>query len=369
MLLEKGPPIGPRSPLMANQEQLAKLTRGVTGWNIWRSLHRSEKIDLGGADLSRVDLSRADLRKANLERADLRRANLSGADLTGAVLSGANLSGAEVREADLGRVELSGVDLTEANLTEATLVGVILNRVSLIRANLEGASVKASAFAETVLGNTNLKNTLHLDTCTHWAPSTIDLRTIRNSWPLPLKFLRGVGLDDTFIEYIPSLIGQPIQFFSCFISYASKDQDFAERLYADLQSKGVRCWFAPEDLKIGDKFRVEIDSAIRVRDKLLIILSEQSIASDWVENRGRNSLRRRETTWGCCAFPCSHRRGRDRDQTALGRPHTPHAPHRRLQPVERARRLSGGPQAAAQRPQDLGQFTRLLDGLDLFYKE
>ena len=42
-----------------------------------------------------------------------------------------------------------------------------------------------------------------------------------------------------------------IEFYSCFISYASRDQEFAERLYADLQSKGVRCWFAPEDMKNG----------------------------------------------------------------------------------------------------------------------
>jgi hypothetical protein len=54
-------------------------------------------------------------------------------------------------------------------------------------------------------------------------------------------------------------------------------------LYADLQRERIRCWFAPEDLKIGHKFRPEIDSAIRLYDKLLIILSEQSVTSEWVE--------------------------------------------------------------------------------------
>src|SRR5438270_11425906 len=80
-----------------------------------------------------------------------------------------------------------------------------------------------------------------------------------------------------------SLVGKPIDFYSCFISYSSKDQDFAERLYADLQSKGVRCWFAPEDLKIGDKFWHRIDESIRLYDKLLVVLSEHSVQSDWVE--------------------------------------------------------------------------------------
>jgi hypothetical protein len=78
--------------------------------------------------------------------------------------------------------------------------------------------------------------------------------------------------------------GEALQFYSCFISYSSKDQVFADRLHADLQNKGVRCWFAPHDLPIGAKTWDAIDEAIRLRDKLLIILSEASIASDWVED-------------------------------------------------------------------------------------
>jgi hypothetical protein len=87
-----------------------------------------------------------------------------------------------------------------------------------------------------------------------------------------------------------SLVAHPIQFYSCFISYSSKDQEFADRLYADLQNKGVRCWFAPEDLKIGDRIRDRIDESIRLRDKLLLILSESSIASEWVEHEVESAL-------------------------------------------------------------------------------
>ena len=46
----------------------------------------------------------------------------------------------------------------------------------------------------------------------------------------------------------------------------------------------MRCWFAPHDLPIGAKIWDAIDDAIRVRDKLLLILSENAIASDWVED-------------------------------------------------------------------------------------
>lgn len=101
---------------------------------------------------------------------------------------------------------------------------------------------------------------------------------------MPICFLRGCGLPDIIIDYLPSLRGEPLQFYSRFISYSSKDQTFADRLHADLQNAGVRCWFAPHDLPIGAKTWDAIDEAIRLRDKLLVILSDASIGSDWVED-------------------------------------------------------------------------------------
>lgn len=73
------------------------------------------------------------------------------------------------------------------------------------------------------------------------------------------------------------------QYHSCFISYSHQDETFVERLYADLQQQGVRCWYAPQDMRIGDKIRPTIDRSIQAHEKLLLVLSEHSIASDWVE--------------------------------------------------------------------------------------
>jgi hypothetical protein len=70
---------------------------------------------------------------------------------------------------------------------------------------------------------------------------------------------------------------------SYFISYSSKDLDFAERLNADLRAKGLRLWFAPEDLKIGDRFQERIEESIRSYEKFMIILSKASVQSPWVE--------------------------------------------------------------------------------------
>jgi TIR domain/Pentapeptide repeats (8 copies) len=154
--------------------------------------------------------------------------------------------------------------------------------VNLSGANLHKANLSGANLGETIFGNTNLKDAQGLDQCNHSGPSTIDHRTIARSWPLPLAFLRGCGLPDKLIEYLPSLLNEPIQFYSCFISYSTEDQPFAERLHADLQNKGVRCWFAPHDIQGGKKIHEQIDEAIRVYDRLLLIVSPHSMHSEWV---------------------------------------------------------------------------------------
>ncbi len=118
----------------------------------------------------------------------------------------------------------------------------------------------------------------------HEGPSTIGVDTIyRSQGKIPEVFLRGAGLPDEFIVYIGSFVSRPIEFYSCFISYSSKDQEFATRLYDGLQGQGVRCWFAPHDVKAGEKLHEQIDQAIRLHDKLLLILSKHSMKSDWVQ--------------------------------------------------------------------------------------
>lgn len=100
-----------------------------------------------------------------------------------------------------------------------------------------------------------------------------------------------------------SLANNQIKFYSCFISYASDDQPFAERLHADLQAKHVRCWFAPEDLKIGDRFQERIEESIRIFDKVMIVLSKNSVQSRWVEREVNAALERENREKRTVLFP------------------------------------------------------------------
>jgi hypothetical protein len=65
----------------------------------------------------------------------------------------------------------------------------------------------------------------------------------------------------------------------------------------------VRCWFAPEDMKIGAKILDTLDEAIRLRDKVLLVLSEASIASDWVEDEVTKASAEERHRGGVVLFP------------------------------------------------------------------
>lgn len=70
---------------------------------------------------------------------------------------------------------------------------------------------------------------------------------------------------------------------SCFISYSSENQVFAEKLHADLIANDCEAWFAPESLRMGDRFQEGIEDAIRQYDKVIVVVSEASLKSRWVE--------------------------------------------------------------------------------------
>jgi TIR domain len=91
--------------------------------------------------------------------------------------------------------------------------------------------------------------------------------------------------------------------FSCFISYSSLDQAFAEQLHTDLERHGVKCWFAPHDMKIGDKIRQRIEDTIQEHDKLLLVLSEHSVESVWVESEVETAFEKERQQKRLMLFP------------------------------------------------------------------
>lgn len=278
---------------MANPEHLRILKKGVKAWNQWRKVNPSMTPDLSVGDLNDMDLSGVDFSNANLSRA-----NLIGAGLIGANFIGANLNGADLIRANLTKAALNGAILNWVDLSSATLSRSDVTHATFSNINLNGTKFSGVRAGFTTFASVDLSVAEGIAEITHLGPSIIDIDTIyRSKGKIPVQFLRGAGVPDNFIEYMGSLVGTAFEFYSCFISYSSKDQDFADRLFADLQHNGVRCWFAPHHVKAGEKLHEQIDTAIRLHERLLLILSPDSINSQWVQTEMAKA-RKRETKEG-----------------------------------------------------------------------
>jgi hypothetical protein len=193
-----------------------------------------------------------------------------------------DLDGAAFIRADLVGANLSGADLSRATLRDANL-----NGADLVGANLSGARCWGTLFVDL-----DLSEVRGLDRVDHFGPSEISVSTlIRSRGKIPEVFLRDCGVPDPVIAHLPSLIGamSPIQFYSCFISYSTKDEEFARRLRSRMVQEKLRVWYSPEDIQGGKKLHEQIDEAIRGYDKLLLVLSPNSMNSEWVKTEIRKA--------------------------------------------------------------------------------
>ncbi|GHO98889.1 hypothetical protein KSF_089370 [Reticulibacter mediterranei] len=314
---------------MADHQHLQRLQKSVQEWNKWRRQHpeivpdlsHANLIDanlidanlidtlLNSSDLSRANLSHATLSRANLSDADLINTNFSDAILLKAHLINTNLSRANLSYATLNGVHLNGANLSGTDFAGADLTGADLTSTDLSAANLAGAHLNGANLADAYLNSTSFgdrdfREINGLKTVRHRGPSPLSINSLYLSeGDIPESFVRGTGASESFIEYMRALAAKPIDYYTCFISYSSKDQNFVERLHADLQHEGVRCWYAPEDLKIGDPFRKRIDESIRVHDKLLLVLSEHSVNSAWVEKEVETAFEKEHRSHKLVLFP------------------------------------------------------------------
>jgi len=309
---------------MANEKQLAILKKGTEVWNKWRKKNYTIVVDLRGAVLSDANLRGAFLFETNLSQADFQRADLRGASLNSADLTETNLDGADLREADLwggkfSRTNLRGANLSKSGLLGAKLSSADLRGAELSEANFEGAyfsyaklsgaNLNKSVFENTVFVGIDLSKTNGLEDAIHKSSSNIDVDTIRlSNGKIPTLFLRGCGLRDWEIEsaklYNPDLGNeeinkilykmyelrgsQALQIAPLFISYSHGDGTFVDKLENQLNQKGIRFWRDVHDAKAG-RLEKQIDRAMRLNPIVLLILSEHSIKSDWVEHEVRTA--------------------------------------------------------------------------------
>ena len=209
------------------------------------------------------------LRNAALDNSDLRWVDVSYADLRGASIRDANLYAAKLRGANLRDVDLDGTCLYETTFNFTDLEDV----------NFGHCKLKSTYFLNVDLGKSK-----GLDKVRHDGPSTISMDTLlRSHGNIPESFLQGVGAANSFIELYKSFSPNDFEDYSCFISYSVSDQEFAKKLHLDLQREGIRTWLVPEDMKTDDRILQIRYQEIHSNHKLLLVLSKNSLSSDWIE--------------------------------------------------------------------------------------
>jgi hypothetical protein len=229
---------------MHRDEALKLLRGGEEGVRDWNGF-------VAGAD-GAPDLKNAFLINANLREVDLRGVSLIGANLSQADLRGASLARAQLIGADLRGTDLRGVDLRHANLNGAvfghTLVSCDLSQVG------------------------------GLDSIIHVCRSVLDIHCLsRLRGRLPVKFLRGCGLDEEDIAHFERRAQAGASPSSCFICHCSPEQALAAKLHADLQAAGIRCWRWNHEEQVCEELLGAGFSPLEEMDRILLIVSQHSL--------------------------------------------------------------------------------------------
>lgn len=90
-----------------------------------------------------------------------------------------------------------------------------------------------------------------------------------------------------------------------FISHASKDKDFVDRLVSDLAAHAIPVWYDKLDVRLGDSIPGKINSGISEAKYFLIVLSPAAVKSNWVLEELNAALMRQVASAGTFLIPFS----------------------------------------------------------------
>jgi uncharacterized protein YjbI with pentapeptide repeats len=280
------------------------LQSGVQRWNEWRSANPTVRIVV-----PRIDVSGGDLRGVNLSSVYFPWGNFQNTDLGGANLAVGSFPAGNFRGANLEGVDMVDASFTGCNLDEADLCSAELSKAEFRNASLRGCNLEGALLSETIFINADLSGCLGFPTIQYAGPCTVDHRTVARSEGLTDDFLMNVGIPQDIRAVLMQQTDHGLDGSSCFLSYGSPDERFATRLRDDLRSRGVKVWFAPMDLSIGQRIRQGIEEAIRSHDHLLVLLSEASLKSAWVESEVEAALERERKEGRTVVVPLAIDRG------------------------------------------------------------
>jgi len=244
---------------------------------------RLKEVRLGDHDENYEERRKTDLnrRACSFRGAQMTRAQMQHADLTGASFRGAQLAGAAFDGAVLVDADFSGAFLKDASFRGADLTGARLSGCELTTTKFGG-----STCGHTTFDNVDVSVACEVDDIRFTSPCVVSISTIfRSSGVFPGNFFATAQRDlpRRFLNKLERFTRKtPMEYSSCFISYAHLDSVFAEKLHSALQRHGVQCFFDSKSLSPGEPFEQTLLEAVAGYDSFVVILSENSIDREWV---------------------------------------------------------------------------------------
>jgi hypothetical protein len=311
------------------------------------------RFDWGEYHNRRVNFENANFNNVNLERSDFTGINLASCTFDKAQLTGAKFIGAQLARADFSRltgdysyddITARGISFKDAQLWRAILDGADLRDGDFTRANLHGTSFLSSDLRGADLSKSSPWHVrfdrAHLERCTFDRADmgfctfcafdlshAMGLGTVNNGMCTSVgtdalqatmrglvgeppdrvqevsRFLQKCGVPDSLLSWAKAQATVSDHYCSVFISYSHADEAFAAKLYKRLLREHITAWYAPEDISPGVKIHEQVIRAIHSHDKLIVILSENSMQSDWVETEIRSARRREANEHRRILFP------------------------------------------------------------------
>ncbi len=170
--------------------------------------------------------------------------------------------------------------------------------------NLSWADLSGAKLFYSVIADVDLSAARGLTLVEHMSRSHVSTSTlVRSQGKIPEEFLRGCGLAPWEVLaaklYDPALTpaqitdlqyaifdlraSKPMFLGGVFISYSHENSPFVDKMRKLLMDKGANVWLDRHDMLAGD-VQKQIDRAIQRNDIVLLVLSEASVNSDWVEH-------------------------------------------------------------------------------------
>jgi hypothetical protein len=88
-----------------------------------------------------------------------------------------------------------------------------------------------------------------------------------------------------------------------FISHSSKDKPFVRKLVTELKKHQLNVWFDEQEINVGDSIVSRISGGLRDADYLVVVLSESSVASPWVQAELNSALMDQISGQGTAVLP------------------------------------------------------------------